>query len=223
MQLEELGGMLEEAGPGPVAPGLVAGRHREQRALALGFGQRLARGQDADQAVGRGPLGAPRVHQQLLVRRPGVEAGGELVEAAIVEMRGDLDDPGHGVTSSPRRCRARPLAPRNAALRDAIGLAWRRASSRASPANSRPAAAAPNTSPQPVGSARPPPARGPARCGAAGRRMRPALPRVRAGREAVEAGRRDVGRAAGAERHDEQRHAGADRIAPPGTADRAES
>jgi len=92
-------------------------------AIVLLFLYRLARGQHADQAVGRRPLRRARVHQELLLRRPRAEARGELLEAAVVEVRGDFDHPGHGVTSSPRRWRESPAAPRNAALRAAMALA----------------------------------------------------------------------------------------------------
>ena len=103
VELEQLGCLGEETGPSPVALHLVAGGHGEQRLLPLRFGQRLAGRQDSDQAVGRGPLRAAGIDQHLLRRRPFAEPGGKGVEAAVVEMGRNLDDSGHGVTSSPRR------------------------------------------------------------------------------------------------------------------------
>src|SRR3954468_14017175 len=143
---------MKEAGPSPVALDLIAGRNREQRLLPLGFRQRLTSSQEADQSVGRGPLGAPGIEQYLFLRRPLTKSGGKGVEAAVVEVCGDLDDPGHGVTSSPRRCRDKPLAPRYPAFLAASAVACCSALSTGSPASSRANAAAPKTSPQPVGS-----------------------------------------------------------------------
>ncbi len=90
VQLEQLRRVPEEADPGPVALDVVADGHGEKRALSLGLGNRLPRGEHADQAVGRGPLRSARVDQELLLRRPRAEARGELVEAAVVEMRRGL-------------------------------------------------------------------------------------------------------------------------------------
>ena len=52
VQLEEFGRLLEEAGPGPVALHLVAGRDSEEWLFPAGFGQRLPSGEECRSAVG---------------------------------------------------------------------------------------------------------------------------------------------------------------------------
>src|SRR6185295_7127676 len=152
VQLEQLGRIGEEARAGPVALHLVAGRHREQRPFVLPLRQRLPGREHREQAIGRGPLRAAGIEQHLFLGRPAAERGGELLEGTIVERRGHFDDARHGTSSSPRRWRLNPPAPRSAALRDAMAVACRSAVSTGSPARSRAHAAAPKTSPQPVGS-----------------------------------------------------------------------